>query len=156
MKAVFAAIAIAFASASAIASGEKPTVVFDAWWTVDFAKNGCRLLDRPLEACKGDAEGAVHDFTDRLLTKVASNPVCSTVTFVWYRSPTETNKAQADAIHGEHWTLGIDFTVGNPTQSWWMKQSGNHVEILKGEGTPAEIAKEVCAIVSKRGAKVLN
>jgi hypothetical protein len=57
------------------------------------------------------------------------------------------------------WELNLGFTPGTTKQAWtlWPRQSGSIVgSALEGEGDLERIARDVCTIVTRSGAKILN
>ena len=64
-----------------------------------------------------------------------------------------------EAYKRANWELNLSFTPGATKQEWalWSYQSGNITgKVLEGEGDPAQIARDVCTIVTRSGAKILN
>jgi hypothetical protein len=112
-------------------------------------------------ACKvhGPASG-VQAFHSKLLAKFASNPQCA-ITIMRLSD----DKSQAainnslEAYKRADWELNLGFTPGATKQEWalWPRQSGKIIGAsLEGEGDPEQIARDVCTIVTRSGAKILN
>jgi hypothetical protein len=160
----------------------KPVVVLDGWWNADYAKETCRHANEwyrentkfisevgcdkttscremmPIvEACALDPVQDVRIFEEKLATAFASNPECESVQVVLFKNPYEGSKVASDALHEKHnWVLGLDYNPGARKQKWWMERPPYHGAQPQGEGTPDEIAKKVCTIVSQRGAAILS
>lgn len=158
----------------------KPTVVLDVWWSTDFAKNACQQADQwhgenaaliaqvgcdavtscpemmhRVEACLSDPAFEVRGFVTELATQLAADPHCDSVKLVILNGPTDSGKA-ASAVQGPHWTLQLDFEPGARKQPWSMIRSPDLSALTQGVGDPKEIAATVCAVVTERGAKLLN
>jgi len=93
-------------------------------------------------------------FEVELATELAANPDCIGIQFVGWKGLGDANKAAIDAVQKEHWLLGLDYIPGAQKQPWWMVRSPDHHPYMQGEGSPNEIARNVCAIVNQRGATV--
>jgi hypothetical protein len=162
-------------------SRPKPTIVLDAWWSTDFAKNTCTQADqwhrenaefiaqvgcsevaacpemmRRVEACAVDPAGGVREFETELATQLAADSRCNAVRFVIFNGPTDADKTVSDAMRGPHWFLLLDFEPGTRKQPWKMLRNPDLDAFTKGVGDPKEIAATVCAVVKERGAKLLN
>jgi hypothetical protein len=60
-----------------------------------------------------------------------------------------------------NWELNLGFRPGASRQEWalWPYHDGTiskPKELLEGEGDPAQIARDVCTIMTRSGAKILN
>lgn len=133
-------------------SSPRQTVVLDSWWDVDYAKQSCNGQN----PCQSDPVQAVHEFEIELTTQFAAQAACVNVQFIRFSGPKEENKSANDATPKSYWSLSLNFIPGSTKQTWQMVQSPIKTAVLQGDGTPAEIAKEVCAIVNGKGAKVVN
>ena len=172
-----------FALMAALGGCNKPTpvVVLDGWWNADYAKNRCesakawqrenaefisqfgceKVTSCPdmmpiVEACVLDPVQDVRMFEDKLATEFAANPDCSAVQFIRFTSPDEKSKAASDALQEQHWMLMLDYSPGAQKQYWSMVRSADRSAFTQGEGGPDEIVRKVCAIVSQRGATIVN
>jgi hypothetical protein len=123
------------------------------------------LCDRAINinaACK--VTGAVADvraFHTKLLSQFASNPKCaiSIMRLTDGKSDAAVEK-DLEAYKRANWELNLAFTPGAPVQEWslWPHESGNTVAsgVLEGKGNPAQIARDVCTVMMRAGAKILN
>lgn len=162
-------------------SKPKPTIVLDRWWSIDFAKNACEqanqwhqqnaaliaqvgceavtscpeLMPR-VEACISDPAIEVRDFETELATQLAADPNCAAVQLVIYDGHDDSEKGVSESVQGPHWQLSLDFEPGDRKQHWAMIRSPSLNALTSGTGNPKEIATAVCAVVSERGAKLLN
>jgi hypothetical protein len=65
----------------------------------------------------------------------------------------------SEASKRANWELNLGFAPGATKQDWalWPYQSGHIVgDALEGEGDLAQIARDVCTIVTRSGAKIVN
>jgi hypothetical protein len=135
-------------AATAAASAE-PVIVVDEWWTSDYAASGCFAAD----GCLNPKERAA-DFEDALAAQMAATPTCRTTTIFRFKSPgAAMSRAAQDAMAKSHFTLIVDFTVGVVEQRWTLQEENNS---MSGQGTPNEIATQVCNIVTGAGAKIIR
>jgi hypothetical protein len=122
------------------------------------------LCQRALDinaACKvGGPVREVRGFHSKLLAQFASNPQCSIT--IMPLTDDKSEKAidnNLEANRRAEWELNLGFTPGATKQEWalWRYRSGNIVgPALEGEGDPAQLAKDVCTIVTRSGAKIVN
>jgi hypothetical protein len=112
-------------------------------------------------ACK--VRGPANDvraFHSELLAQFASNAQCAIT--IMHLSDDKSDKAinnDLEAYKRANWELNLSFAPGATKQEWalWSYQSGNITgKVLEGEGDPAQIARDVCTIVTRSGAKILN
>lgn len=120
------------------------------------------VLDADLNAvCKVSSPGAeVRAFHSKLLAQFASNTKCSiTIIRLTDDKSDAAVKSDLEAFHRANWELNLGFRPGATKQQWalWPYQSGMPTgTVLEGEGDPAQIARDVCTIVTRTGAKILN
>ena len=179
MKHVMAAIAFSIASAGALAEPvlmlNEPRDVTMAKYRCDWAANEIKsykgLKCAEVEDCQRASEingvckvrGPANDvraFHSKLLAQFASNPQCAIT--IMRLTDDKSNKAienELEARKRANWELNLGLTPGAAKQEWalWPWQSGHIVgAALEGEGDPAQIAREVCTIVTRSGAKIIN
>jgi hypothetical protein len=69
-------------------------------------------------------------------------------------------KNNLETFKRANWELNLSFTPGATKQDWalWPHQSGNVIAsgVLEGKGDPAQIARDVCTLMTRSGAKILN
>jgi hypothetical protein len=167
----------AFVIVGPVIARTEPVVVVDSWWSGDYARNGCdmakaymkehrTLINRfgceAVTACQdmmpqytacvvGDPKAVARRFEDELMSQFVINRDCKGATFARYYGPSaKISDALQTALNDKnHQTLIIDFTVGLSAQPWTMGDT-------KGEGTPAKIAADVCAIVMGKGGTLVH
>lgn len=133
-------------------SSPHQTVILDSWWDVDYAKQAC-INHNP---CISDPVQAVHEYETALITQFSEQPECNSVKLVLFNGPEQSNKAVNDATKKMYWHLSLNYNTGSIVQVWQLLHSTSNSSVMQGQGTPKEIAKEVCIIVNGKGAKVTN
>jgi hypothetical protein len=124
------------------------------------------LCQRALDinaACKvGGPVREVRGFHSKLLAQFASNAQCAITIMRLSDDKSETaTKNNLEAYNRANWELSLSFTPGATKQGWalWPWEPGKGISpapVLEVEGDPAQIAKDVCTIVTRGGAKILN
>jgi hypothetical protein len=121
----------------------------------------CQRASEINATCK--VRGPANDaraFHSKLLAQFASNPQCAIT--IMRLSDDKSDKAVSDnleAYRRANWELNLGFIPGATKQGWalWRYQSGSIIgPALEGEGDPAQIARDVCTIVTRSGAKISN
>jgi hypothetical protein len=147
---------------SNVRAADPIVIVVDSWWSVEFAKMRCgKKCNDPLY---DPAEDVTH-FENELMTRLASNPLCSGVEIRRYagpKAPAPSDKETEIMNSGRRWTLMLDFMPGVVKQFWGMAgphtaaQRRNEFRQTEGRGDAREIAESICPTISGRGAKILN
>src|SRR5262249_4507670 len=101
----------------------------------------------------------VRGFHSKLLAQFASNPQCAIT--IMRLSDDKSPKAidnNLEAHKRANWELNLGFSPGATKQSWalWPLKDVPDAGALEGEGDPAQIARDVCTIVTRSGAKIVN
>lgn len=108
-------------------------------------------------ACKVSGPAAeVRAFHSKLLAQFATNHQCAITIMRLSDDKSDTAvKNDLEAFKRANWELNLAFTPGATKQEWamWPLQSGSP---LQGEGDFRQIARDVCAIMTRSGAKILN
>jgi hypothetical protein len=136
-----------------------PVIVLDHWWNTDYAKNGCGLMlpkgfdDPGLEACQERRAAALRDFELVLSTQLAARPECVDVRVLGFQLAAVSPEVEK-AVSGEHWQLSLNYATENSMIQPWQMYRSPKGTVQQGEGTPQQIASDVCSIVRKRGATV--
>jgi hypothetical protein len=108
-------------------------------------------------ACKVSGPTAeVRAFHSKLLAEFATNPQCAISIIRLTNDKSDTAvKNNLEAFKRANWELNLAFTPGATKQEWamWPRPSGS---FLEGEGDVRQIARDVCAIMTRSGAKILN
>jgi hypothetical protein len=182
MKYVIVAAAIAFS----VAASAEPVLMLNEPRDVYIAQHSCQSAEAEIksvkerygtlkcsdfEECQRASEinatckvrGPVNDvraFHSKLLAQFASNPQCAIT--IMRLSDDKSDKAiknNLEAFERANWELNLGFIPGATKQGWalWRYQSSSIVgPALEGEGDPAQIARDVCTIVTRSGAKIVN
>src|SRR5262249_1347681 len=108
----------------------------------------------------------VQSFHTKLLTQFASNAQCTISIIRLTDDKSEISvKNNREAYTRADWELNLSFSPGAAKQQWtlWPMKPGpngfrsiNHTGVLEGEGDPVQIARDVCTIITRSGAKILN
>jgi hypothetical protein len=180
IKQIFGAVILSALFGTACSEDSNRTdriVVLDSWWSLDYAKGGCKqatqwyredhelikqlgcdvvtscpeLMPR-VNACANDPGPEVFQFFDQLASQLASNTQCEGVQVVKYDG-SATSSAVANTMAKPHTTLIVDYAPGSPKQAWTLSQGGTH---MAGEGDLKEIAASICTIVTERGARFVK
>jgi hypothetical protein len=102
----------------------------------------------------------VQAFHSKVLAQFASNPQCAIT--IMRLSDDKSDAAinnNLEAHKRANWELNLSFTPGATKQAWalWPYRSGSiSGAVLEGEGDAGQIARDVCTIVTRSGAKILN
>jgi len=183
MKYVMAAASIAFsvgASAEPVLMLNEPrdvgTAEYSCRWAEEEIKSDqylikafkcgeSELCQRAIEinaACKvGGPVREVRAFHSKLLAQFASNPQCAITIMRLSDDKSETaGNNNLEAFKRANWELNLGFRPGATKQEWalWPHEPGKGVigaGLLEGEGDPAQIARDVCTIVTRSGAKIV-
>ena len=125
-------------------ANNKPIVVIDHRWNIDYAKSAC---EHPGNPCVGDSAVDVNDFETRLITAFAAQPTCSNVIVIG-----PTGKIGLEP----YWLLMLDFTPGSSDQSWSVVHTADsqRTRIRKGNGDPDQIANSICTTIKQTGASI--
>jgi hypothetical protein len=91
----------------------------------------------------------------QLTAHFASSKQCHDISIVG-RGDSPWSKEAVDAFAKTTFELIIDYKLGRTKQSWTLVKGHARTDGMSGEGNTKEIVASVCAIVSKRGAKVVN
>jgi hypothetical protein len=113
-------------------------------------------------ACKVTGPLAeVRGFHTKLLSLFASNAQCPIAIMRLSDEKSDiAYKNNAEAFKRADWELNLSFTPGATKQGWalWPHKDGYIIAsgVLEGEGYPGEIARDICTIMMRSGAKILN
>jgi hypothetical protein len=115
----------------------------------------CFFYKTVLDGCSSDGLGKFQkELTAQFLIQLGCNGV---------RFAQDTgNEASenSELIKRPHWKLSVELVPGYQKQVWNLRLSDPDTLISlappRGQGTPEEIARDVCSIASQRGAQVLG
>jgi hypothetical protein len=125
---------------------DEPIVVLDSWRNKGAYSVGCDAACREAIA-----------FDDQLMAQFSINTQCSGIRLLRTKEPFDNA-----AVVERHWWLTIRPGGENPSlRSWDIAETGgqpyqNLSNWMSGEGSAKQIAADVCAIATKRGAKTLR
>ncbi len=138
------------------------TIVYDEWWSSDYAANGAELQCAPVmrDVCKSDARRDESDFLGKFSAAFQSNPTCATLRLLVYGGPNNSSQQASKALQemGErdHWSLIVDFSSTLKKQSWTMTYGSGRDRRATGESDPISMAQFVCEIARNHGGSVIN
>jgi hypothetical protein len=101
-----------------------------------------------------DPTAEANSFRAQLETQFATDASCHSITFVPFGGPTNSSSAASKAVAGPHWTLIVDYMPGHTAQDWNLQTSVDSKIMFEGNGILPEIARDVCAAISKRGGTI--
>jgi hypothetical protein len=152
----------------------KAVVALDSRWNVDFAKETCRQADSwrqanaaliskvgcakitscsemmaRVKACALDPVQEVRAFDKDLARQFAVDKACSSIQLVYHEAAEDNNKMPNDAVPKGHYSLWLNYIPGARRQQWRMIRSQERIAFTQGDGSPGEIAREVCSIVEQ-------
>src|SRR5689334_21884626 len=152
----------------------KAVVALDSRWTVDFAKDTCRQADSwrqanaaliskvgcakitscsemlaRVNACALNPVQEVRAFHKDLATQFAVDKACSSIQLVYYEAAEDDNKIRNDAVPKGHYNLWLNYIPGAKRQQWRMN-SQERIAFTQGDGSPGDIARQVCSIVKQK------
>ncbi len=139
--------------------GTGSIIVLDHWWNSDYAKNACGALlplgfnDPGLVDCQNKQAEALQDFELELSTQLAARPECAGVRVLGFKL-TAISPEVAEAVKGEYWSLSLNYSTPDSKKQQWQMLRSPKGAVRQGDGTPREIASDVCSIVRGRGANV--
>jgi hypothetical protein len=177
---VFSVIASDGASAEPVLMLNEPRDISMAQYSCDWAESEIKrdqyliksfqcsesdLCQRAVDinaACRASGPVAeVRAFHSKLLAQFSSNASCA-ITIMRLSGDTSNAaiKKNLDAQTRANWMLDLSFTPGATKQGWalWPSLSGQIITsgVLEGEGAPGQIARDVCTIMTRGGAKIFN
>jgi hypothetical protein len=117
---------------------------------------GCQEMTPLITRCEADPMGELRAFEDALLAQAAAEAKCKGVRLVRLDDRNNSDPTMRAVLDKPHWQLSLDFQPGDPSQRWWMTDHASRATFPRGEGNPKQIADDICAIVSERGAKLSN
>jgi len=130
-------------------------LLFDSWWSGDYAKNACNLAKIETSDCKAKEECAeslsivstcnlelpknqAKRFEYEIISDMESNKDCRNIRI-------------SNDINNYQWMLMIDFIPSKSTQSGDLKHPKSY-NMSQVSGTASEIASKICIIVNGMGA----
>lgn len=139
------------------------TIVYDQWWSSDFAANaaGANCTPGAPKLCESEARQQEAGFLQNFSAAFQSDPQCSGLKLFVFtgskQTPPEKVKKYAEILKGPHWQLMVDFASNQPTQSWSMLIDSPRTgpkNLTSGEGSAKSIADTVCSIAQRSGGSI--
>jgi hypothetical protein len=89
-------------------------------------------------------------------TQFSSNASCHDATFIRFPWGPGDFHEKAKLLKQSHWYFFIPFyTTGNESQPWTLA-SPDQQRVFKGDGSPREIAQQVCALITGSGGLIYH
>ena len=172
---------LAFAGAlmASAASGARaePIVIVNSTHTLAFAEAACKNQREPdavaLCGSVGDPRHLGRILENTLISKFAVTEQCKGVLVALLLEPKydgNYNQAALELREKDHWELFVDYTPIGTSYTWALmpepfeftggrslpsiKSKSGDRHAVEGEGTPAQIVREVCIAVTGQGANV--
>jgi hypothetical protein len=93
-------------------------------------------------------------FELELKTQFAANAECSGITVSSFGYP-QGQSNLPDFTSRPYWSFSLNYFDGRPSQQWQMlPPKGSDLPMMQANGTPPQIAREVCTIIKGRGGTV--
>jgi hypothetical protein len=138
------------------------TIVYDEWWSGDYAANGAEMRCPPAtrQMCRDNARSEEAAFQSKLSAAFQSDPTCVGLRLLVYsgsnNASEQATRALAEMNEREHWSLIVDFSPGLEKQTWSMMYQPGSARRTSGEGDPLSVARSVCEIAANHGASVVD
>ena len=151
------------------------TIIVDGWWARDFAVQACvqtlawhaehggeieelgcegvqpcpHLLPVLLACTADSARRQARVFEWQVVRALASEPACDGVTVARSGGPGEQDIVLTELMRRPHWMLAVDYLPGLGIHSWTLLSAKGPTVAAEGEGAVRQIARDVCAAVTR-------
>jgi hypothetical protein len=145
MKRLLALACLLFVTALltvAVAKAE-PIVVLNTLYNRNSAEAVCNATDA-VAGCKALVQVTANRLDDEVAGKFAVNTRCKGIRIL----RNDDGKTKGD------WDLRIHYYAYSKVHEWFLFYEPQPAKMIKGEGTPAQIADEVCIVVTGQGANI--
>lgn len=138
------------------------TIVYDEWWSSDYATNGAALRCPPAtrQRCRDDARSEEATFLGQFSAAFQSDPTCAGLRLLVYGGPKNTSESASRALaeinDREEWSLIVDFSSTLQKQPWTMTYQPGSARRTTGDGDPLSVAHSVCQIAKNPGGSVVD
>lgn len=154
-------LAITLTSCRKSARDRSMSIVYDQWWSSDFAANGSRMLCDPSEfsQCESEARSSDADFTGELSTAFQVDPSCADIELIVYSGPDKTSQAalsRYSEVANGYWALQVNYSPSKNQQPWEFSLEPKMQHRTSAAGDAKSIAHAVCSIVQGGGGTVTN
>lgn len=176
---IFCASAFFAALLPAAIAWAEPIVIINSYHDLDYAKEACdyqtrigqKLMpDNPdvingIAECKLAGDGRIlgRRLENAVIAQLAINTRCAGVSVFRENHPSYDGRNNYLDLTTQrkqfHWVLFLDYTPGQKTHEWTLFPNDADKPLngmLEGQGTPAEIADQICTVVTKRGANIVR
>jgi hypothetical protein len=143
------------------AHADEPLLVIDRWWGVDYAKANCKIpafkpAGKSEATCNRESTESYNVFELELKTQFAASAECAGITVSSFGSPQNPKEPPPD-MSRPYWNFSINYTADQPAQLWQMlPPEGSDLPMMQANGTPSEIAKQVCIIIKGKGGAIVR
>lgn len=154
-------LAIAMTSCRKPATNHPLSIVYDQWWSSDYAANGSRMLCdlSDFSQCESIARSAESDFTGQLSKEFQIDPSCSDIELVVYSGPDRTPQpalTRYSEVTNSYWALQVNYSPHKLEQPWEISLEPNIRHKASGAGDAKAVAHDVCSIVRGGGGTMTN
>jgi hypothetical protein len=165
MKAIFALALVTLPLIACKGSTPKEpplTVVYDGWWSNDYAAQSVAMQCPPgnVKLCKDEARGAERDFSGEFSAAFQTDPSCSGIRLLMYDGPGRTSdkvlEMYAQVGNKPHWDLQVNFNPALKKQPWQLNMNPGATQYSSGEGDAPSVVHSVCSIAKRTGGSVIN
>ena len=138
------------------------TIVYDQWWSSDYAANGAEMQCPPAtrQMCQDDARSEEAAFLGQFSAAFQSDPTCAGLRLLVYGGPKNTSESASRALaeinDREHWSLIVDFSSTLQKQPWTMMYQPGSARRTSGDGDPLSVAHSVCQVAKNQGGSVVD
>jgi hypothetical protein len=137
-------------------------VVYDGWWSNDYAANSTEMQCSPEQRkyCRDDARAAEVDFTGKFSAAFQADPSCSGIQLIMYNGPDRTSAQATDSyskvLKKPHWVLQVNFDPKLQKEPWQLSVEPGTGHYSTGEGDAPSVVHSVCSIVKNTGGSVVD
>ncbi len=139
------------------ADAPTPLIVIDRWWGVDYAKADCFREGKDQAVCDQERTQSYNVFELELKTQFAAAAECSGITVTSFGYPQSPSRPPPSFTTRPYWNLSINYFGDKRAQLWQMlPPKGSKLPMMQATGTPSQIARQVCAIITGKGGAVVQ
>ena len=152
----FALLAISISS-----HADRPLIVIDRWWGVDYAKQHCQIPafkspGKSEATCEQESTESYNVFELELKTEFAASAECAGIAMSSFGYPQNPEEPPPDGSR-PYWSFSINYNGDKPASLWQMlPPKGSDLPMMQATGTPSEIAAQVCTIIRGKGGAVVR
>jgi hypothetical protein len=163
---ILALFGVLMAGSALNAAHAESIIIFNTLHTLAFAEVACSLDREPaaVALCRSvdDPRRLGREFENQILSQFGVTTQCKGVTLARLLGPKddgEFSQAAMDLMRKEHWSLHVDYSPVSERYEWALFAepgfgSPDQRWVVRGEGTTAQIAQQVCNVVAGLGGTV--